>query len=286
MTNTLLNISGKLDPATTELYVTLNSVTDELSIPYIVVGASARDMVLHHGYGTDIRRATTDIDLGIQVSEWEAFQALKQSLLARGFVVTRSPHRLISPYDMPIDIVPFGGIEDTEARIAWPPEGDVVMNMLGFKEAFEHAQIVRLRDQLPRVDIRVATPAGMVLLKLIAWTDRAREKRDKDAQDFRYLLKTYENIPAVKEVLYDENNQAIMEMYDWDVELAGACCLGQDALDIASAETRTVINKLFTEGFEGLSKECLIEEMSRQIEAYERNTELLNAFIYGFTRYK
>ena len=42
-----------------------------------------------------------------------------------------------------------------------------------------------------------ATPQGMALLKIIAWTDRGPGNRKKDAEDLCYLLGTYEKIPAI-----------------------------------------------------------------------------------------
>jgi predicted nucleotidyltransferase len=36
---------------------------------------------------------------------------------------------------VPLDIVPFGGVEDSQRRIALPPDGATVMSLLGFAEA-------------------------------------------------------------------------------------------------------------------------------------------------------
>lgn len=35
---------------------------------FLIVGAMARDLLLHYGHGVPITRATTDIDLGVAVS--------------------------------------------------------------------------------------------------------------------------------------------------------------------------------------------------------------------------
>lgn len=67
-----------------------------------------------------------------------------------------------------IDIVPFGGITQNNNEIAWPPEQDVVMNVMGFTEAFENALTVRI-SEVPNLEIKVASPAGMLILKLISW---------------------------------------------------------------------------------------------------------------------
>ncbi len=50
------------------------------------------------------------------------------------------------------------------------------MKVLGFQEACDNAEWVRIQEN-PELDVPVATPAGMSLLKIIAWTDRAGDLR-------------------------------------------------------------------------------------------------------------
>lgn len=187
MTNTSLNISGKIDPQTVAVYHDVSVAAKQLEIPIVVVGASARDLVLHYGHGAHIQRATTDVDFGIQVADWHAFAALKAMLISKGFQATHAQHRLISPHGLQVDLVPFGQLEDADARIQWPPDGDRIMSVLGFEEACANAEIVCIQND-PVVNIPVASPKGMVLLKLTAWMDRPRDLRSKDAKDFAYLL--------------------------------------------------------------------------------------------------
>ena len=97
MSSLSLNISGKIDSGTVALYESVGDVANRLDNSFVVVGASARDIVLHYGYGARIQRATTDVDFGIQVPDWSAFEALKGSLLDSGFNETSAQHRLISP---------------------------------------------------------------------------------------------------------------------------------------------------------------------------------------------
>ncbi|VAW78978.1 hypothetical protein MNBD_GAMMA12-3248 [hydrothermal vent metagenome] len=245
MTSTLLNIAGKIDSQTVKLFESVCLVTSELALPYVVVGATARDLILHHGHGANIQRATSDIDFAIEVSDWESFALLTNSLCRKGFKPSKVPQRLLSPDNIPVDIVPFGRIEDPEASIAWPPDGDVVMSVLGFQEACDHAERVRIHNA-PVIDIRVATPPGMILLKLIAWIDRAVDMRIKDAKDIAYLLSTYEKISAVVDAGYDDSNIVHMESYDWDVTQTCSFILGQHAKSIAGKATRKEIVKLAT----------------------------------------
>jgi len=244
------------------------------------MGATARDIVLHFGHGAKIQRATIDIDFGIQVPNWSAFQSLKQKLLSRGFKESRQQHKLISADGVPIDVVPFGQLEDDNANISWPPDGDWVMNVLGFQEACENAEIVRVHDN-PPVDIPVATPEGMAVLKLIAWSDRSADMRSKDAKDLLYLFTTYHNIPRVKEHLY--NNEKMMKTYDWDIELTSAHQLGKDARNITEKQTYSAIETLLNGKHKKLSIDQLILEMGERHDAnYVRHEKLTHAFIEGF----
>jgi predicted nucleotidyltransferase len=281
MSNTLLNISGKIDSKTIALYQILVELAEELGIPMVVVGASARDMVLHYGYGAKVQRATLDVNFGVQVSDWNAFDLLKRQLLERGFKPTGAEHRLINQADVQVDIVPFGNLEDEAANIAWPTKGEWVMNVLGFQEVCDNADMVRIQND-PPVDIPVATPEGMSILKLIAWTDRSPDLRTKDAKDLLYLLTTYDKIPANSERLYED--QELMEIYDWDITLAAAHLLGINAKSIAKDQTSTAIMKLFRSEHEKLSVEFLVEQMCEHIEnEYVNNEFLMQAYMSGFS---
>ncbi len=281
MKNTLLNISGKIDDNTVQLYKAVATLSNELNIPFVVIGASARDIVLHHGYGARIQRATMDVDFGVQVPGWGAFAQLKECLVKQGFSQATQQHRLISPDGIPVDVIPFGQMEDDRNNIQWPPDGAVVMSVLGFQEACDHAQTVRIQND-PAVDIPVATPEGMALLKLVAWLDRSRDKRKGDARDLAYLFTTYEEIPAVHDVVYA--NQQLMEEYDWDVTLAIALQLGKASSAISSEATSEYIQKLLSGNHETHSTEQLVEEMCDIPEQqFDRNEALLDAFTKGFT---
>ena len=242
----------------------------------------ARDIVLHYGHDARIQRATTDINFGIQVPDWPAFEALKKNLLESGFSKSPAQHRVISPGNVQVDIVPFGQVEDADSNIAWPPNGDLIMNALGFQEVCDNAKIVRIQDN-PFVDIPVATPEGMEVLKLIAWIDRTIDLRGKDAKDLLYLFTTYEKIPTISNGLHE--NQNLMEGYGWDIELASAYQLGVDAETIAEKQTYDAITGLFNGDHKNLTVELLVEEMCEKIDReYDRNEELTNAFIDGFKR--
>lgn len=282
MTAPLLNISGKVDPSLANLCAIVAGCATQLQIPYLVVGASARDMVLHYGYGAKIQRATADIDFALQVPTWDAFTALRKELIANNFSETRKAHCLIGSNNFPIDIIPFGDLADQDANIQWPPSGDIIMNVLGFQEALNNANTVRLSDT-PILDVPVASPEGMAILKFISWTDRAQDMRGRDAKDIAYLLTTYENIPAVSDQLYRE--ATLMELYGWDITLASAHQLGINVKQITLPQTYNVISEVLNKQHPKLPLERLLNEMGgNTAQQYARNEALINAFSAGLTK--
>lgn len=102
------------------------------------------------------------------------------------------------------DLVPFGGgMTNATGEIAWPPAEEVVMSVLGFQEAMDHALRVRVSTS-PLIEVSVASPAGIALLKLVSSSERPLDVRQKDAQDLEYLMGQYEVIPEVIDRLYGE----------------------------------------------------------------------------------
>lgn len=275
-----LNISGKLDKHTVAVYQAILEVTQQLDVPFLIVGASARDLVLHYGHNAEIARATRDIDFAIEVANWEAFEQIKAELIARGFTESdgrHGPHRVTSPQGIPLDMVPFGPLADATGKIEWPPGQEWEMLVQGFQEALDNAEAVIIQDK-PLIEVPVATPAGMALLKLIAWQDREIEKRGKDATDFLYLCESYEKIPAVSDQLY--KNETLMESYEWDLTMAAAHQLGQDAKKIAKELTANTISSLLNNKHNSLTVEAFINEMAAPNVG--RAEELLEAFTQGF----
>ena len=73
--NTCVNIAGKLPPGLAELYADINEHAKELAIDFLVVGAMARDLVLVHGFGSNIERGTRDDEGYMEAREWDEFEA-------------------------------------------------------------------------------------------------------------------------------------------------------------------------------------------------------------------
>lgn len=284
MKNTSVNITGKLLQGLVDLYADISVHTKELGIDFLVVGATARDSVFVYGYGCPIERGTTDVDFGIHVASWDEFSALKDRLLAAGYKADAHQIHRLSREDKEglrweIDIVPFGDIADNGNVIRWPPGRDVVMSVLGFSEAFQHALDVHISED-PDIVIPVASPAGLCLLKLVSWVDRDVGPRVRDAMDFEYMIRSYTKIPEIREAVYEEGQ---MEAQDWVEAHASAMKLGQDAREIASSATREFLKESL---FDQPSKK---EEFARDMQRQNKKdltqcVELLEIFSEAFLR--
>jgi len=172
MIRNLLDLSKKIDGLTVEVVQAINDVAVNLGIPFFIVGAAARDIILRYGYGIETIRATVDIDLAVRVSNWEQYNMLKGGLTKTGLFTedSRQAQRILYKSGFPIDIIPFGKVEDQNGLVSWPPDYDIKINTFGFEEAFDHSILVRLRSD-PDLDVRFASLEGQAILKLISWDD-------------------------------------------------------------------------------------------------------------------
>lgn len=280
MKSTSIDVSGKLPHGLVELYACIDGAAKQVDAPFLIVGAMARDLVMVHGFGAKLERGTRDVDFAVDVATWEAFSRLSAVLVELGFKSdTAQPHKLhfvdseSSPWE--IDMVPFGQLADPEHAIHWPPDQAFTMSVLGFDEARQHALRVCISNNL-RIEVPVASPAGIALLKLIAWLDREPDRRAKDAVDLDYLMRTYVAIPAVENAVFETG---IMEACDWDQDLASAMQLGCDAGAIASSESRKLIERELFAAPE--SKSRILRDMNLG-QGLMKAEQMLEAFINGF----
>ena len=167
--STSLDVSEKLPKGLVEVYSQIHGVAAELNVPLLIVGATARDIILVHGYNAAIERGTKDVDFGIEVQNWEHYEVLRTALIEAGFTPhSKKAHQLDTtdsdglPWE--IDLIPFGGVSDEHGQIAWPPKQDFVMSVLGFDEVYQNAWDVALSKN-PELSVKVASPAGILFAK-------------------------------------------------------------------------------------------------------------------------
>jgi len=236
----------RLDPVMLEVFRHVDGVARDLAVDYFVIGAMARDILLAGVFGLSAGRATRDVDLAVAMQGWQEFEAMKARLADTG--AFRSDERIAQRlYQLagaagrgyPLDLIPFGGVEQRGGAIAWPPDGAVVMNVAGYGETFASAVLVEVE---PGLVLRVASLAGLAILKLIAWVDRGAAD-PRDAIDLATLLRQY-GTAGNEDRLYGAEI-GVLEAVNYDFDLAGARLLGMDAGRIAASPTYAQILALF-----------------------------------------
>lgn len=92
MTSISFNLSGKIDPILADALRAIHQEASLLGIRFFVVGATARDLLLSHCHAIRSARMTADLDIGVEVADWEQFRQLPEALVATGwFVRTNAP---------------------------------------------------------------------------------------------------------------------------------------------------------------------------------------------------
>jgi predicted nucleotidyltransferase len=243
MKNILIDISGKLDNSYIDVIKEIKKIADSLRIPFFIIGALARDIIMEYFYKIKAPRMTMDIDLGIKISSWEQFEELINKIeLTSKFKKLQEKHRVIYNNIM-IDIIPFGGVSDDNERISWPPENEVVMSVMGFNEVYNYSTLVRLHNN-PKLEVKIPTLPGLAILKLFAWRDNF-PNRSKDAEDLLFIMKNYENA-GIFDKLYGSELQ-LLESEDFDNQIAGIVLLGKEMSKICTNQTIEYLKKIIDE---------------------------------------
>lgn len=191
----------------------LDALVDTLGPPgpWVLIGATARDLALILGGVTLPRRATNDVDIAVAAHDAGDFDAM----LATIGEPTRAwqRRRLLGQQ---VDVVPFGDLER---------DGEVVihessLSVLGCAEAAANADLVTL----PSGRLLPVAPLELIaVLKLIAFAGR-QPAETKDADDLLTVLR------AASEGIYGEetwDDGVAMAATDFDHALAGAYRLGR-----------------------------------------------------------
>jgi predicted nucleotidyltransferase len=227
----MIDLSASTDPeltAVAQVLAAVDVVAREAEVDYLVVGATSLAMLSIGAIGEPPHRATRDIDIAVAVRSWADFARLTGRL--------EKPDRGPQSFTVggaDVDVVPYGGVEDADRTIVWP--NDHRMSVLGFREAVESAETVRLPGE---VTVRIPSIAALALLKLVAWHER-RTTTTRDDVDLGELL-GWLAVGDRLDRVYDDNLD-ILERYDFDPGPAEAWLLGSDMSRLlAAAELGTV----------------------------------------------
>lgn len=270
-----------MDERTLVLLDTVAKAAAALHIKWMVTGAAGRVMLLEGVYGLPHGRATQDVDLGVMVANWDQYGALVERL-CQDTAFQRDPkqqQRLTFHNDGLLDIVPFGGIESSDRTIRWPPDNDFVMSVMGFREAYAVAVDVDANG----IFVPVVSPVGLMLLKLVAWTQRRYSQPRKDAADMAYLLRHYSTI-LTTDVLFDQH-LAVIEAASYDVDIAACRVLGQKMATMAANDTQVFVLKILNRELSEETDSSLVRDIAEHMAGAnsDRVYVLLESAKFGFS---
>jgi predicted nucleotidyltransferase len=246
-----------VDPVTVEILREVAVAAESEGIDHMLVGATARDVLLTHVFGLEVRRATYDVDFAVAVKDWAHFEALRTGLLVRNTFRDdgRTKQRLYyqgeqSDCNYHIDLVPFGAISKGSNEIAWPPDLKTIMNVAGYEDVLAAAELVEFS---PGFIQKVVSIAGLAILKIVAWSDRGRDN-PKDAHDMIFIMDSYAaagNFDRVYQI------DGVIEAGDHDPDMAGVYLLGLDIRRMASTNTLGVVKQIIERDFDRLVTEMI-----------------------------
>ncbi len=260
-----------------ETFDCMDEIMQELKIPYYLIGASAIALELLKK-GIKPSRGTKDIDFAVMVSDLNEYQKISNGLKSKGFNKVSAPWTFYSPkFKVAIDLLPFGEIEEN-----FTPnfnERHTDLHMLGFREVMEEATTVQIEEKIANIP---ALP-GMVVLKLIAWSDRP-EERENDLSDILKIIEHYYDL-AWDEIV--EQHHDTMDQEPFDRKIIAAEVLGRNArlyLQKSDAISTRVL-KVLNENLQDATKSVIAKDWARKLDtdiAYA--LALLSAFQKGITQ--
>ncbi|MGU7779983.1 nucleotidyl transferase AbiEii/AbiGii toxin family protein [Burkholderia sp. PU8-34] len=237
-----------LEPSTVAMLRHIEAACTRVDTQFVVAGATARDILMWHVHGIRAVRATRDVDIAACAVSWTSHDRLVDALVATGRFspVPKAQQKFLftgetGGFRTELDLVPFGPLEAPAGAIAWPPDGEFVLNVLGFREAVDTAIAVTVGD---RFDVPVASLPALALLKLLAWRDR-RARQNSDAYDLLFLL-THFHDAGNRERIWDVAPD-LLEAHAFEPELAAAALLARDAKRIALPETHDAVRALLAD---------------------------------------
>jgi predicted nucleotidyltransferase len=209
----------------------ISRLAEDMGIPILVVGASARELAFNSPFNIAPHRSTKDWDFGIRVESWDVYTRFRDALLKMGsfHLDPVRENRLVYTTGMMVDLIPFGGLE-VNGHIEWP-QSKSEMNVIGFSDAYDHCMEVQLSDNLR---IRVALPPVLAALKFLTFADR-KDRTDRDIHDLWNFISNYRY--AIQETRLWNEPFVSARGDDFDWSCAGAFLLGYDVASACCLET-------------------------------------------------
>lgn len=189
-----------------EVFAILEQHLNILGIDFYLIGAVAKDVWLAGIHELALERMTRDVDLAILINDLHDFADLKRQLIetTRFIELKNSSNTLLFDEKIQVDLLPFGILNIDEISLQENAAFCSVTN--GFAEVHQYGtEKVKMGKQL----FKVTTLPGIVLLKLIAYSDRP-EMRHKDMWDIKSIITHYDKI--IGEELFEEEYNDLLSL--------------------------------------------------------------------------
>lgn len=252
-------------------------------VPWLMVGATARILLLEKVYGWPTGDGTQDVDFAVLVGDWIHYEKLCARIAEQPVIETKG--RLVKRFQtrrgFPFDLLPYGGVEENDKQVFWPPNRDSLMTVRGFAGAGKDAIHVRVNGDLI---VPVASPVGLCALKLFAWQERGAQQIGRDAKDVAYLFRHIERL-LPREQLH-EAHIGELEDADYDARLAALDVFGQQVATQLENDERVFMETVLSIELEQDTDARLVRDLNKHITANkpERIVEMLRAFLRGMRR--
>jgi predicted nucleotidyltransferase len=279
MTNTSKSYKELGVPYFREIFDLLDETFKSRGIPYYLLGATAISLELLKD-GIKPSRGTKDIDFAIMVSSYADYKGLIEELKEKGFVNVTDPWTFYHKrFNIAIDILPFGEIEENNTVNF--NERNIDFHVLGMSTILSSAgaKSVQIEEKL----VNIPSLPGMILLKLVAWSDRP-EKRENDLSDILLIIKKYYWL--MSEFITDQHFD-LFELLDDSVlsqHIVASRVLGREAAEYLrlSDQLRERVFLVLEQNINDQYQSAIAKDWAGKLdESVEYTLSLLQAFLDG-----
>lgn len=276
-----INFTGR---AFIPFFENINKACNHFEINYFVVGAFARDIILKNIFNQEAGLITHDIDVAIQLDNWENYQQFAEYLKEIcDFKEGKNAYTFISPEGVLTDILPYGEIE-TGRAISFPPDFKRIINMFGFKEVSDACLVIQIDD---KIDLKIVSMEGITILKFIAWKDREPEQvSEKHARDIGLIFSAYYDA-MVSEFAVEFSD--LFDEEDFDATRCGTRALGRRMRQISGGSEALIdeLTALFSYILQNKYNSLFATQLSISIRRdYEFCYQLIEALAQGFQEFQ
>ena len=274
--------SVQVDDDFYQLLKLFSTAAKKENVPWLMVGATARVLLLETVYGWPKGIATEDIDFAVQVENWEHYEKLCLRLSEQGDLkpLQKPTKRFVTNKKLLFDLVPFGGVETGIKQVYWPPHKDDLMTVRGFASAYNDAIHVNVNNT---IKVPVISPGALCALKIFAWEERHTQHPGRDAKDLAYLFENSESLFPAEE-MHTKHQEALIEN-DYDIELASLYQFGQTVKEILEPDDSKFLKKVIKTEVEQEDDSILVRELQKYLSTkdIERVFHMLKSFYKPFT---